>query len=64
MYEEMFQSISEENGCSVESLSESFENLVFELELENQKLSLLATSAVSDFLGKVDWKEIAESFID
>ena len=65
MYEEVFQSIANEDCYkSLESLSEAFENLVFELELENQKLTLLQTSAISDFLGKVDWREIAESFVD
>lgn len=65
MYEEVFQSIANEDCYkSLEALSEAFENLVCELELENQKLSLLATSAMAEFLGKVDWKEIAESFVD
>ena len=65
MYEEMFQDISNEDCYkSLEALSEAFENLVFELELENQKLTLLQTSAIAEFLGKVDWREIAESFVD
>jgi len=65
MYEEMFQSIANEDHYrSIESLSESFENVVCELELENQKLTLLQTSAMAEFLGKVDWKEIAESFVN
>ena len=65
MYEQMFQSIASEDCYkSLEALSEAFENLVFELEFENQKLTLLQTSAMAEFLGKVDWKEIAESFVD
>ena len=65
MYEEMFQDIANENHYrSIDELAETFESIVSEIELESQKLSLLATSLVAECIGRVDWKEIAEGFID
>lgn len=65
-YEELFQEISEENHYrSVDELAKSFEQTVSEIEMECAKeVSMFVTSVTADALSKVNWIEIAESFVD
>ena len=64
-YGEIFSNMAEEQEFDdVEHLAEAFEQIVFELELENGKLSenSMAYSIVNTYLNEVDWTELAEHY--
>jgi hypothetical protein len=64
-YEDTFQNIANENHYrSIDELAEAFESIVSEIEFEMHTLSDLAACVMNQFLTKVDWKEIAEGFVD
>ena len=48
----------------LEHMAESFESLVEELEYEGVKPGSLAESALSAYLHRVDWEEIAEHYFE
>ena len=64
MYEEVFQAVSEENHYrDLAEMQDHFRNIVTENELENQKLTLLTSSLVSEYINKIAWEEIAEQYV-
>ena len=65
MYEEIFLDMAEEQEYEdLESMADSFKSLVEELEYEGVKSGSLAESALSAYLHRVDWEEIAEHYFE
>ena len=63
MYQGLFESMAEDQEYDdVESMAESFETLVDELEFEGLKENTLAYNAVGEYLDQVNWEEIAEHY--
>lgn len=63
MYGEMFATMAEEQKYDdVEHMADSFEQIVNELEFEGLRSCSLAHQAVSEYLDRVDWQELAEHF--
>ena len=52
----------EQEYDDVEHMADSFESLVDELEFNDLKVGTLAHQAVGDYLGQVNWEEIASLY--
>ena len=67
LYGEIFSNMAEEQEYEdLEHMANSFESLVEELEYEGVqfKSGSLAESALSAYLHRVDWEEIAEHYFE
>jgi hypothetical protein len=63
MYNEVFGNLCEEQKYDdVDHMADSFESLVDELEFEGVTENTLAHNVLSEYLNRVDWKEIAEHY--
>ena len=65
LYEEVFMNMAEEQEYEdLESMADSFKSLVEELEYDGVRKGSLAESALSTYLNRVDWEEIAEHYFE
>lgn len=65
LYSEIFLNMAEEQEYEdLESMADSFESLVEELEYEGVRKGSLAESALSAYLNRVDWEEIAGHYFE
>lgn len=68
-FEETFYRMAEEkkHGIvfnSVKHMAEAFENVVFEIELDNLKASDFVREIVDEYLNEVDFEEIAKHYYE
>ena len=62
-YNEIFGNLCEEQEYDdVDHVADSFESLVNDLEFEGVTENTLAHNVLSEYLDRVDWKEIAEHY--
>lgn len=64
-FEQTFEDMANENNYkSLEAMAEAFENVVFELELDNLEASDFVREIVDEYLNRVDFEEIAKHFFE
>jgi len=64
-YSEIFSNMCEEQEFSDQNhVAEAFENIVTELEFEGVTEHTLAHQSLGEYLHQVDWKEIAEHYVE
>ena len=63
MYNEVFGNLCEEQEYDdVDHVADSFESLVNDLEFDGVTENTLAHNVLSEYLDRVDWREIAEHY--
>ena len=64
-FEHIFEYMANKNNYkSLEDMAEAFENIVFELELDNLEASDFVREIVDEYLNEVDFEEIAGHFYE
>ena len=65
LYDETFSCLTEEQEYDdLESMADSFKSIVEELEYDGVRKGSLAESALSTYLNRVDWEEIAGHYFE
>ena len=65
LYEEIFMNMAEEQEYEdLEHMADSFKSLVEELEYDGVRKGSLAESALSTYLNRVNWEEIAGQYFE
>ena len=64
-YQEVFENMIEEQDYDdLEHVADSFEALVEELELEKLPVNSFAREVMEEYLGEVNWEEIAGHYFE